>query len=522
MQVSLKGMTPVLSAWKHFGDKLDLGGAPARRWFRAAMWPVVAVLSLLKFFYLAADFPNYSPWMIDQAKFTDEGWWANAAVMHALTGNWYVAGDYNPAVALPVWPALLSVVFHFTGVSLLAARALNVTVSIATLAIVYALVCRYSKSELPAQVAVLLLAASPFAFAFNRLAILDTLVVFEFCLLMLAASFASAKRLWPLVALAVLIPVMILTKTTAALLAPAVFWIAWAAMGYKLGGLLRAVLAVAVAPAALLKGYAALVSALGYGADYNYFFKVNAMSEIDWHQTLPTLSDLFQNCFWIDRALYPMALLILVLTLAWKRKLWSNPLFAASWIALAAQAAFIFRRQDDYAPRYFLVMLAPTAWVVTLAFAEFITQARKTAFVLLAAMVASAIANIVMIGQFLTHRDYDLQAAANGILSIIRSYPEQRPLLFGVSGAQISLMTGIPSINDGFSMEDMAEKIESYQPGWYLTWYSISPEDESFLSQYRLEKMASYPAFDDDERNPLILYKMVRKAGSSFVLPAGP
>jgi len=214
--------------------------------------------------------------------------------------------------------------------------------------------------------------------------------------------------------------------------------------------------------------------------------------------------------------------LILVLTLAWKRKLWSNPLFAASWIALAAQAAFIFRRQDDYAPRYFLVMLAPTAWVVTLAFAEFITQARKTAFVLLAAMVASAIANIVMIGQFLTHRDYDLQAAANGILSIIRSYPEQRPLLFGVSGAQISLMTGIPSINDGFSMEDMAEKIESYQPGWYLTWYSISPEDESFLSQYRLEKMASYPAFDDDERNPLILYKMVRKAGSSFVLPAGP
>jgi hypothetical protein len=453
--------------------------------------------------------------MIDQAKFTDEGWWSNAAVMHALAGNWYVAGDYNPAVAVPVWPALLGVVFHFSGVSVVAARALNVSLSIATLGVVYALVRRYSKSEPPALVAVLLLAASPFAFAFSRLAILDTLVVFEFCLLLLVASFASARRLWPLAALALLIPVMILTKTTAALLAPAVLWLAWSAMGYTLGGLLRAVLAVAVLPAALLKGYAALVSAMGYGADYNYFFKVNAMSEIDWRQTLTTLSDFFQNCFWIDRALYPIALLILVLTLTWKRKLWSNPLFTASWIALAAQAAFIFRRQDDYAPRYFLVMLAPIIWVVALAFAELITQARKTAIIFLAAMVAAAVANILMIGQFLTHRDYDLQAAAIGIQSVVRSHPEQKPLLFGVSGAQISLMTGIPSINDGYSMEDMAAKLESYQPGWYIAWNSISPEDESFLSHYRLEKVASYPVFDDDERNPLILYKMAPRDESA-------
>jgi len=486
-------MTHMISAWKWLDKSPDLDGGVAGRWIRLTLWPVVVALSILKFFYLSADFPNYSPWMIDQAKFTDEGWWGNAAVMHALTGNWYVAGDYNPAVALPVWPTLLAIVFHFTGVSVLAARALNVAISIATLAVVFLLVRRY------------------FAFAFNRLAILDTPVVFEFCLLMLVASFASASRIWPFVALALLIPVMILTKTTAVLLAPAVFWIAWSAMGYKMRGLLRALFAVAVVPAALLKGYAALVTALGYGGDYDFFFKANAMSEIDWRQTFPTLSNLFENCFWIDRVLYPIALLILVLTVAWKRKLWSNPLFAAAWIALAAQAAFIFRRQDDYAPRYFLVMLAPMVWVVTLTFAELITHARKTAIVLFAAMAAALVANVVMIGQFLTHRDYDLQAAATGILNVIRSHPEQKPFLLGVSGAQISLMTGIPSINDGYSTEDMPKKLASYQPGWYLTWNSIAPEDESLLAPYRLEKMASYPAFDDDERSPLILYMMTRR-----------
>ena len=29
--------------------------------------------------------------MMDQAKFTDEGWWANAAVRHFLIGHWQVA-----------------------------------------------------------------------------------------------------------------------------------------------------------------------------------------------------------------------------------------------------------------------------------------------------------------------------------------------------------------------------------------------------------------------------------------------
>jgi Dolichyl-phosphate-mannose-protein mannosyltransferase len=508
---------------------LDLDDGSKRRWFRIAISVIVAALSILKFFYLTADFPNYSPWMIDQAKFTDEGWWGSAAVMHFLTGHWYVPGDYNPAVALPVWPFLLSLVFHFTGVSVVAARALNVTISIATLGVVFVLVRRFTnrKSETPALLAVLLISASPFAFVFNRLAILDTLVVFEFCLLMLVASFASARRIWPLVVLTILITVMLLTKTTAALLVPAGFWVAWSAMDRKLGGLLRAILAFGVFPAALLKGYSELAAALGYGADYKYFFSVNAMPAMEWRQTFTTLSDLLQNCLWIDRILYPMGLLILILAVAWKRKLWSNPLFTASWIALASQAVFIFSRQEDYAPRYFLVMLMPLVCIVVLAFGEFMFSAKKTAVLLLATVAASVVANVVMIGQFLTHRDYDFHDAARSIRDTVRSHPEQKALIVGVSGNQISLMTGIPSINDGFGTEDMAEKVARYRPGWYLAWNDVTQEDHEFLSGYRLEKMASYPAFDDDDRSMLTLYRLVRTVGGSIHVPqvggsAGP
>ena len=149
---------------------LDLESGAVGRWFPIAIWSIVGLLGIFKFCYLSADFPNDSLWMIDQAKYTEEGWWASGAVMHFLTGHWYVAGDYNPAVALPVWPGLLAALFHFTGVSLVAARALNVAISIATLGVVYALVGRHSKRT-SALIAVLLLASSPFAFVFNRLEI---------------------------------------------------------------------------------------------------------------------------------------------------------------------------------------------------------------------------------------------------------------------------------------------------------------------------------------------------------------
>lgn len=210
--------------------------------------------------------------------------------------------------------------------------------------------------------------------------------------------------------------------------------------------------------------------------------------------------------------------MILLLTVAWKRTLWRNPLFTASWIALAAQSVFIFSRQDDYAPRYFLVMLAPIVWIVILCFAELMDHAKKTAVLLLGAMAASVIANLAMMGQFVTHRDYDFRDAAMGIKEIVSSHPEQKPLILGVSGNQITLMTGIASINDGYGTEDMASKVASYGPGWFLAWSDTPPQNDDFLAPYRVEKMADYPAFDDDERGQLTLYKLTPRAPTSEVL----
>jgi hypothetical protein len=409
-----------------------------------------------------------------------------------------------------------------------AARALNVSISVATLAVVYRLVqrCRPSTSNAPALVAVLLLAASPFAFAFNRLAVLDSLIVLELCAALLLASLATADRAWPLVAIMLLIAAMILTKTTAALLAPAILWMAWASSGYRWRNFFRIALVCGVLPAALCRGYAAIVAKLGYGPDYAYFFGVNAMPDIDWAHTLPTLHDLFINCFWIDRVLFPVGLCVFAVSL-WRRSLWRNPLFASSWIALAAQAVFIFSRQDDFAPRYFLVMLPPLVFDAVLTLAELLTEpqprpfARAGSIAMLAAMGAALILNVAMIGHILTHRDYDYRDAAVSIRQIVRSHPEQKALLLGVSADQMALMTGIPAINDGFGTEEMSVKVERYHPGWYLAWNDLTPEDQEYLKTYRLEKMESYEVFDDETRTTLTLYSLVKQSGSA-ALPASP
>jgi hypothetical protein len=454
--------------------------------------------------------------MEDQAKFTDEGWWASGAVNHVLLGHWNLPGDYNPSAALPVWPFLLGVLFHFTGVSIVAARALNVALSIATIGVVYLLVRRNcgSKSAAPAFFAALILASSPFAYAFSRLAILEPLVTFEFCVALLIASCFTPRTFGRLAVLALLVTCLILTKTTSVLLVPAILWMAWRNLGGKPRALALSLVALCALPAALCKGYAVLVAKFGHGADYKYFFDVNAMENIDWARAWTTTTELFQHGFWVDRVLFPVALVVLVLSTVLMRSLWRKPLFAASWLVISAQAVFVWRCGEDFAPRYYLAMLVPMVLVIVLAYAALIDRARKPAALFALAIAAAIVVNFLSTIDYATHRSYDLANAANAIRKIVRSDPNQNPMIFGVSASQMSLMTAIPSINDAYSLEDMSKKTATYKPGWYLVWNSVSESNTDLLSPYRLEKAGTYPAFDDDDRNKLILYKMVPRTAA--------
>jgi Dolichyl-phosphate-mannose-protein mannosyltransferase len=462
-------------------------------------------LCLLRFAYLRADFPNHSPWVMDQAKFTDEGWWANAAVRHFLVGHWEVAGDYNPAVAVPVWPVLLTVVFHLTGVSIVAARALNVSLSIATVGLVYLLVRRYA-SETPAALAALLLAASPFAFAFSRLATLDTIVNFEFCLMLWIVSYANPRRIWPSILLGILIPILLFTKTTAVVLMPAALWLLWMATKKKF---LWSTLWAGAVAASGIGIYLFAVLHSRYAEDYHYFFDINALADVEWGRTAFLFRQLLRHCMWIDPIWYPAAMAVLLLSLVWLRQLWRNPLFAASWIAFAGEAVYILRRQDDYAPRYFLAMLVPLILILVLALQELKIRNLTLTSLFAATLALAVVLDTAHVFGFLRDRQYQFDNAAESIKAIVNADPHAHRRLLGSSGDQLSLMSGIPSINDGYSSEDLAQKLSRYQPGWYVGWNEVDQDILGSLSAFRLDKVATFRVFDHDERDLLILYRMV-------------
>jgi hypothetical protein len=456
----------------------------------------------MRFVYLRADFPNHSPWMLDQAKYTDEGWWASGAVRHFLIGHWEVAGDYNPAAAVPVWPALLAVIFHLTGVSLVAARAVSVSFSIATVALVYVLVRRYGGTETTAALGALLLAASPFAYAFSRLAILDTVIVFEWCLLLLVASHVASRQLWPLAVMSVLMPVTLLTKTTALVLLPAVLWVLWKKSP-------RAMLAVATIAAAGIGIYLFIVLRSRYSEDYHYFFNINAMPDVKLADTGSFLLQLSEHGMWIDRVLYPAGMAALLVSLVWLRQLWRNPLFAASWIAFAGNAVYILRRQDDYAPRYFLVMLVPLILALVLTLQELRIRSRTLVSLLAVTLAVAVVLDGVQIVGFQSHRQYQFYDATKAIEAIVAADPSARRLLLGTSASQLSLMIGIPSINDEYSSEDLRQKVLAYKPGWYVGWNELDDDIVDSLSDFRLDEVANFAVFDRADRNRLKLYRMV-------------
>jgi len=79
-QVSLRAKIASRFPWAHLFARIARNQHQAGRWLRVAILLFVCAIAALRFVHLEADFPNDSMWAIDQAKFTDEGWWAGGAV----------------------------------------------------------------------------------------------------------------------------------------------------------------------------------------------------------------------------------------------------------------------------------------------------------------------------------------------------------------------------------------------------------------------------------------------------------
>ena len=500
----------------------------------------IAVFAAFHAFHLRADFPNHTIWSGDWAKYTDEGWYSNAAVRAHLMGGWYLKGDFNPAVALPVWPFLEWILFSFTGVSLEAARGLAVAGFFLNLVLSYLLVVR-SSSRATGLFALTLMVTSPFLYCFSRLANLEPfLMVFTLAALNLAVRVERFRRpLWGAAAVGVLFAVMMLTKTYALFLLPA---LAWAMVARILPRRRLAIQSLAVAGAvfaAIYGAWIALIASRGLFADYRLLFSINNYQKPpEFYWPLVAFWWSFHGGLWIDQVLAPVAGIVVLIAAAaaiaakrardgaaseclrqFSRRLVFDPVFGASVLAIAGTILFM-TFQNHPQPRYFAVTAVFCFCVIAQGAAAMLEQASSlhgrlrrvfagAGAVVLAVSLLEAAANGAQTMIYVTHPEYTFASAADHLAQYIGSHPNGRRLLVSISGDQIMLATRLPAICDDYGTMPLPQRLAIYQPGWFAAWNDLDPERlEDLHTHYSLEQVAAWHAFDDTDRNLLVLFKL--------------
>jgi hypothetical protein len=511
------------------------------------VWVLAIVgFAALHAWHLRADFPNGSPWVFDWAKYTDEGWYGNAAVRAHLFGNWYLAGDFNPAVIVPVWPFAEWILYFFTGVSVEAARGLAVACFFASLALSYLLLRSRGPGSHPADedlsagtpgsypadedlsagtpgwmalLGVTLAVTSPYVYSFSRLAILEPLqTTLLLATLNVAVRLPRMKR--PVLASAgigLLYAVAVLTKTTAAFLAPAVGWAILMPLWHERGKMLKCALAAAASAALVYGAWLGIVVRLGLMPDYRYFLVVSHFTLPDGYTwPLAAFWWSFHGLLWIDHSLAPLAgALVLGAALTWRaewsRKLWGDPLFGTALLGVAGMVLFM-TVQNHPQPRYILAASFLIFCVVALGANALVAQggwSRRAGWCVVAVAACATAVHAAKTIEYATHPEYTWVNAAAQLAQYIDAHPNGKRELVSVSGDDITLMTHVPTLCDEISFEDLGEKLERYQPGWYASWNGIDPVILSELHTHEsLEQVASFPALDDPERNVLVLFKL--------------
>jgi hypothetical protein len=523
-----------------------------------ALWVItIFAFAALHAPHLSADFPNHSPWTFDWAKYTDEGWYGNAAIRAHLFGSWYVPGDFNPAPAVPVWPFLEWVLFFFTGVSVEAARGLAVAFFFANLALCYTLL-RPRGPKWMALLALTLMVTSRFLYCFSRLAILEPMLT-TLLLVALNLTVRLPRMRRPLAASAVigvLFTLMMLTKTTAIFLLPALGWAMFASFAQEdhthprsLRQLLRAwfhrtavrCAAVALAAFAITFGaWMTLVIAHGYYLDYKYLFFINKyVKPTEFYWPLLSFWWSLHGSLWVDHILIPLAGVLTIGALLaatvfrsqsnWGRQLVLDPVFGASVLAAGGYILFM-TYQNHPQPRYFAVVAVFCFLIVAMGAEALVRQAGDTRLFgwgAVALAVAAAAANGVWTLNYATHPEYTFVTAARRLTAYIDQHPNGKRLLVSISGDEISLITNVQALCDDFSIRtpkypDLGTKLTIYQPGWWATWNAIDPGTlEDIHTHFSLEQVATFHAFDDPDRDVLVLFKLHPLPGGTARLIEG-
>jgi len=479
------------------------------RWLDVLLVLIIVGFSLLRMHHLLADFPTQSIYADDWSWFTDEGWYSSAALNLHQTGHWVQAGDWSPGIAMPVWPLLASAVFHFTGVSALALRRLDVVCSWMTILLVYLVGRRYANRR-AGLFAAALVATSAVLFFFSRLALLEEPLMMLTLAAILLASRTGPRSYGKVVLLGILLGLMMLTKTTAVCLFPAVLYPLLPQCRYKWRS------------AAGLGVVACLVAGAMYAAN-RYLLVGPHMAEFHdlWFRydtrapglklLLHSFLRFFYRGIWADSVLFPLGLIAVFSSLLWMRRLFAKPLFATATLWCAGVGAFLIYHFYG-PPRYFSLLTVPLCILCVLWCRALLAEKRNLGLVVAAIIVAGACWNMFYIADWDSRPEYQYATVSAQIAQIVNSEPNHSHFVLGHGSAQLRLFTDLPGADDYFGPDTLDQRLTDYHPGWLTAWNGYGADDPNRFAvverRYRMVPKGTFSVFHDRVRNHLTLYEL--------------
>jgi 4-amino-4-deoxy-L-arabinose transferase-like glycosyltransferase len=486
---------------------------------KTALLLVAAIFYSLGFIHLRADFPNHSPWM-DWAKMTDEGWYGGAAAHHFAWGHWYLPDSFNPAVVMPLWPAMLGAWFELTGVGMVAARTLTMLLYGVSLVLLYQIMWRARPGRL-ASVVVLITAINPFCYAFNRMAILEPAAVLWLMLALWLAGKTAIGEWLRLVLLGFVTFLMIQTKFTALAQVPAVLYLLWGSWGFPAARranwrAFASILVVLCAAGVLWAGYLWIFVEPHYLVDFKYLFEENQLPLQS--SRIPKLALYAIFCLrWINPILVAVGMAIVILSWLWLRELWAVPLFGAAFVAVVGLLVYTVYRVN-FQPRYYLTVAMPVTMLVGLGMATLwdrtkLHASNKVEQRLTPVLGLSLLLSLVWMGArtigYVLHPEYSFWNAAQGIAAIVNAGGSGAPVLLSESGDDFTMWTGMRAVSEQYTPEGLEATENRYRPEWYAAWLKLEDVPITVVSQrYVLREVARYQVFDDPKRQTLVLYKL--------------
>jgi hypothetical protein len=279
-----------------------------------------------------------------------------------------------------------------------------------------------------------------------------------------------------------------------------------------------------------------LILRCGRMADFMFLFHVNTYPKpAEFYWPLVSFWWSFHGGLWMDTILVPLAgLLVAGAAFSWRkwgRGLLLDPVFGASVLAVAGCILFM-TYQFHPQPRYFSVAAffcffivaqgahALLAWKGAadrqLSGAQGYVRGPANALGWLAlgtAAVAIGINGAATLSYAL-HPEYTFVDAAERLTRYIDEHPNGKRLIVLDSGDEITLVTHLPAVNSQYitpdaEIDDLGSKLGYYQPGWFAVWNVLDPDMLGDIhTRYSVEQVARFRAFDDPERNVLVLFKL--------------